>query len=150
MDRTERVELTTLCLISRGEEILLQNRIKRDWQGYALPGGHIEPGESIVAGVIREIREETGLILHSVRLCGVKQFPIKGGRYVVFLFRSDDFEGELISSEEGKVSWVKRAQLEELPTVDDFMELLRVMEDPALNEFLYLHHGGDRWEVCLK
>ena len=39
--RTETVELTTLCLIYQGDRILLQNRIKKDWQGYALPGGHV-------------------------------------------------------------------------------------------------------------
>ena len=51
MARTEQVELTCLCLITRGEELLLQNRIKKDWRGYALPGGHIEPGESFVDAV---------------------------------------------------------------------------------------------------
>lgn len=149
MDRTERVELTTLCLVSRGEQLLLQNRVKGDWRGYALPGGHVEPGESIVDSVLREMYEETGLFLHKVRLCGVKQFPIEGGRYVVFLFRSDDFEGELHSSEEGKVEWVARSALAELPTVDDFAELLAVMEQDDLSEFLYIDRG-DNWEVVLK
>ncbi|MCI8969764.1 MAG: hypothetical protein HFH75_19750 [Lachnospiraceae bacterium] len=35
-----------------------------------------------------------------VRILG--EFPIDGGRYIVFLFRADRFEGELKSSEEGK------------------------------------------------
>lgn len=42
MSRTENVELTTLCLIYKEDKILLQNRVKKDWKGYALPGGHIE------------------------------------------------------------------------------------------------------------
>ncbi len=42
------------CLISNGDKVLLQNRVKNDWRGYALPGGHIEPGESFVDAVIRE------------------------------------------------------------------------------------------------
>lgn len=149
MDRTERIELTTLCLIRRGDRILLQNRTKKDWRGYALPGGHVEPGESVVDSVIREIREETGLILHRVRLCGVKQFPIEEGRYVVFLFCCDDFEGELRSSEEGKVEWVDRSGLAELPTVDDFSELLSVIEQEDLSEFLYIRQG-DAWKAVLK
>ena len=61
MRRTENVELTVLCLIEDGDKILLQNRVKKDWQGYALPGGHIEPGESFVDAIIREMKEETGL-----------------------------------------------------------------------------------------
>ena len=48
MSRTENVELTVLCLITDGDRILLQNRTKNDWQGYTLPGGHVEPGESFV------------------------------------------------------------------------------------------------------
>lgn len=149
MDRTERIELTTLCLVRRGEQILLQNRVKADWRGYALPGGHVEPGESIVDAVVREIREETGLLLHSVSLRGVKQFPIDSGRYVVFLFYSEDFEGELHFSEEGKVEWIDRDRITQLPTVDDFEELLTVIERDDLNEFLYLPQGDD-WKVVLK
>ena len=61
MSRTENVELTVLCLITDGSRLLLQNRTKNDWQGYTLPGGHVEPGESFVDAVIREMKEETGL-----------------------------------------------------------------------------------------
>lgn len=149
MDRTERIELTTLCLVRRGGQILLQNRVKADWRGYALPGGHVEPGESIVDAVVREIREETGLILRRVSLRGVKQFPIDAGRYVVFLFYSEDFEGKLHSSEEGKVEWIDRDRIAQLPTVDDFEELLTVIERNDLNEFLYIPRGDD-WKVVLK
>ena len=41
---TEKVELTVLCLVHRDGWYLLQDRVKEDWRGYALPGGHIEPG----------------------------------------------------------------------------------------------------------
>ena len=57
MSRTEPVELTVLCLLQRGNEILLQNRVKKDWKGYTLPGGHVESGESFVDAVIREMKE---------------------------------------------------------------------------------------------
>ena len=56
MSKTENVELTVLCLIEDGDKILLQNRIKKDWRGYTLPGGHVEPGESFVDAVIREMK----------------------------------------------------------------------------------------------
>nr|MCR5229127.1 NUDIX domain-containing protein [Solobacterium sp.] len=101
MDRTEKVELTVLCLLRDGDRILLQNRVKEDWQGYTLPGGHVEPGESFVDAVIREMKEETGLTVLRPRLAGVKQFPIEGGRYVVFLFKAEEYTGKLTSSEEG-------------------------------------------------
>lgn len=53
--RTESVELTVLCLIHKNGRYLLQDRIKNDWKGYTLPGGHIEPGESIVDAVIKVV-----------------------------------------------------------------------------------------------
>lgn len=149
MGRTENVELTTLCLLRRGEDILLQNRIKKDWQGYALPGGHVEPGESIVDSVIREMKEETGLDIFQPKLCGIKQFPIEGGRYLVFLFLADSFTGELISSDEGKMEWVSLDQLEQYETVSDLRELLDVMVSENLNEFQYIVRGED-WIVNLR
>ena len=96
--RTEMVELTNLCMIKDGDEYLLQNRVKKDWQGYTFPGGHIEPGESIVQSAIREVKEETGLTMKNPRLVGVKQFWVKSGRYIVFLFSATKFSGELRSS----------------------------------------------------
>lgn len=64
MRKTETVELTVLCLIEDEHKILLQNRVKKDWQGYALPGGHVEPGESFVDAVIREMKEETDYVVN--------------------------------------------------------------------------------------
>lgn len=148
-ERREWVELTTLCLISKGDSILLQNRVKKDWLGYTLPGGHVEPGESIVDSVIREMKEETGLTVENVKLCGVKQFPIENGRYVVFLFQTDCFSGELRSSEEGKVEWVKRDLIHQYPCVADLQELLDVMLRDDLQEFQYIIQG-DEWLVNLR
>ena len=122
MSRTERAELTVLCMIYDGARILLQDRVKDDWKGYTFPGGHVEPGESFVDCAIREIKEETGLDIEHPVLCGVKQFPIEGGRYIVFLFKTDRFRGDLISSEEGKMVWVERARLGELSLTADFAE----------------------------
>ena len=147
--RTENVELTTLCLIRRGDEILLQDRIKADWRGLTLPGGHVEPGASFVDSVIREMKEETGLTIRNPRLRGLKQFPIDGGRYIVFLFEATEFEGELHSSEEGKVAWYPRAQVKDLPSVKDLEELLTVMEREDLTEFQYLR-SGDGWDMYLR
>ncbi|WP_242831145.1 8-oxo-dGTP diphosphatase [Butyrivibrio fibrisolvens] len=101
MSRTEIVELTVLCLISNGNKVLLQNRIKDDWKGYTLPGGHVEPGESFVDAVIREMKEETGLEISNPKLVGVKQFPIKDSKYengrYIFFFSKHASLSEMLS-----------------------------------------------------
>ena len=147
--RTEQVELTVLCLIHKGDNYLLQNRIKNDWKGYTLPGGHIEPGESIVEAVIREMKEETGLDIKQPRLCGVKQFPIEGGRYIVFLFETEQFEGVLNSSEEGTMHWVNAKDLSSVNLVNDFDDLLEVMLTDTLTEFQYVL-DGEKWVIVKK
>ncbi|MEZ3427153.1 MAG: 8-oxo-dGTP diphosphatase [Lachnospiraceae bacterium] len=149
MALTENVELTVLCLIQKGDAYLLQDRVKKDWKGYTLPGGHVEKGESIVDAVIREMKEETGLTVLHPRLCGIKQFPIESGRYLVFLFRADDFTGELVSSEEGEMHWISRKELPDVNLVEDFEELLQVMLDEDKSEFQYVVEG-EEWRVVLK
>lgn len=148
MGRRESIELTAICCIYRDGEVLLQNRVKKEWQGYALPGGHVEPGESIVESIIREIREETGLTIYHPKLCGIKQFPIEDGRYLVFLFRANEFEGELISSDEGKMEWVRMNELDQYNTVSDLKEHLDVTFREDLTEFQYIVNGDD-WIVKL-
>ena len=149
MHRTENVELTVLCLLQDGDRILLQNRVKNDWQGYTLPGGHVEPGESFVDAVIREMKEETGLTIIEPKLAGVKQFPIDNGRYVVLLFKATKFTGSLVSSEEGLMEWVDCYHLADVKTVDDFDDLLKVINDPSLTEFQY-KVDGDNWNMLIK
>ena len=99
--------------------VLVQHRLPKatnPWSGLTFPGGHVELGESITASTVREIREETGLTVASLRLCGVVEWETIGERtddspaevtanskYIVFMFRTSTFTGEPKSSAEGRI-----------------------------------------------
>ncbi len=149
MDRTERVELTTLTMIEDDRGcILLQDRIDSDFGGLCFPGGHVEPGEPIVLAAIREVREETGLEVSALRLCGLKQFPIPGGRYLVFLFKTSCFSGTLRSSEEGPMAWYHRSEISPDRACDNFEELLSIYDSDSLNEMLWQIEDGE-WKLSV-
>jgi glycerol 3-phosphatase-2 len=56
--------------------ILLEQR--RDNGMWGLPGGGIEPGESVFQAALREVKEETGLNVRITRLLGVYSEPAEG------------------------------------------------------------------------
>ena len=41
----------------------MQERQKKDWPGWTFPGGHVEKNEGMETAMVRELLEETGLVL---------------------------------------------------------------------------------------
>ena len=150
MSRSEQAIFTNLCMVyDRAGNILVQDRKDPDWPGICFPGGHVEPCETFVDAVIREVWEETGLTIEKPRLCGTKQFQDKSGaRYVVFFYKTDRFSGTLRSSEEGEVFWIPRESLGQHTLCPDFESMLKVFEDDDLNEFYYYKEDGS-WRLKL-
>lgn len=146
----ENAIFTNLCLIYDDQgNILVQNRRDPSWPGICFPGGHVEPGESFVEAVIREVYEETGLTIENPILCGTKQFQTKdNARYVVLFYKTNRFSGTLRSSEEGEMLWLKRSKLRDYPLVPDFEAMLQVMDSDSLSEFYYYKEDGD-WKLKL-
>jgi 8-oxo-dGTP diphosphatase len=104
-----KCELTTMVMIQdpTSGKVLVQERVK-SWKGYAFPGGHIEDGESLYDCAVREIFEETGLTIRNLKSCGLVHWYNNktGDRYMVFLYKTSEFEGNLISNDEGKNFWM--------------------------------------------
>ena len=137
--RAELCELTNMVMIEDGYgNVLVQNRQNSNWNGYVFPGGHIELGESFVQSAIREVKEETGLTIQNLTLCGTKQFITDHNcRYIVFLYKTNVFEGELHDSKEGKVEWVALSQIKNYKLASGFEDMLEVFENSAYNELYY-------------
>ena len=123
---------STLCYITRGNDVLMLHRVKKKndlnkakWSGI---GGKFEPEETPDECLLREAREETGLELTSWRLRGVVTFLSDQweGEYM-YLFTADGFSGELKECDEGDLQWVSREFLNELPKWEGdqlFLDLL--------------------------
>lgn len=144
--KNESVTLTSMCMIvepSTGE-VLVQKRTK-NWLGCAFPGGHLEPGESVVDSVIREVREETGLTVRNLRLCGIKDWvdPAANERYLVFLFRTECYSGILQETcEEGHHFWIKPEQLHGCELAEGFSYMLEIFQNDSLSEDFIAEQDG--------
>ena len=107
---------TTLCYIQKNEKYLMLHRIKKQndinkdkWIGI---GGKFEEGESPEECALREVKEETGLTLKSYEYRGLVTF-VSDNNFTEFMhiFWSDDFEGNLIDCDEGKLEWIEKSKL---------------------------------------
>ena len=140
--RFEEVELTNMCMVTDGENVLVQDRSDPNWGGLVFPGGHVEKGESIRDSVIREVCEETGITVSDPKLCGIKQFTNgEGRRYLVFLYRATRFSGTLRSSAEGGALWMKMEDVLRGRTVPGFDDLYRGFTDDNVSEIFYPSDG---------
>jgi 8-oxo-dGTP diphosphatase len=82
-------------------------------------GGKLEPGEDIVDGMKREIREEAGIECTRLQLRGTVNWPgfgKAGEDWFGFLFLIDAWKGQpFTENAEGTLTWVERERVIELP-----------------------------------
>lgn len=139
---------STLCYITRGDEVLMLHRVKKKndlnkdkWIGI---GGKFEGEESPDECLLREAREETGLTLTAWRCRGVVTFLSDRweGEYM-YLFTADGFEGELKECDEGDLQWVSREFLDRLPKWEGDEIFLDLLWQDAPFFLLTLRYQGD-------
>ena len=139
MNRKSNIELTNMCLIYDEDKILVEEKTGTEHQGgLVFPGGHVEQGESLLESVIREMKEETGLTIKNPQPCGFKDWiQDDGTRYIVLLYKTDQYEGQLKSSREGRVFWMDRKSLDQANLIWNTRELLDIFETDEFSEFFY-------------
>lgn len=105
--------LTNMCMICDGDYVIVQRRNAPGWPGICFPGGHVEPCESFVDSVVREVKEETGLDIADVRLCGVCHWvpPDNDHRYIIFLYKTSTFSASCAPPTRAKYSESSSASL---------------------------------------
>jgi 8-oxo-dGTP diphosphatase len=140
---------TTLCYVTRGDEVLMLHRVKKQndinkdkWIGI---GGKFEADETPDECLLREAKEETGLTLTGWKCRGVVTFLNEGedGEYM-YLFTADGFEGELKECDEGDLQWVSREFLDALPKWEGDKIFLDLLWQDAPFFLLKLRYDHDR------
>lgn len=145
MKKPEKCILTNICLIYKGNKILVVDRKKKDWPGLTFPGGHVEKDEDFQASVIREVKEETGLTIKNPILCGIEEFKTKTeDRYLMLYYKTNKYSGKIKSSNEGEVFWIDRKDLDKYKLSLDLKRILKVMESDNLSEIIY-YEKNNKW-----
>ena len=141
MSRKSEIELTNMCLICDGNKVLVQEKVGT--KGLVFPGGHVEEGESLLESVVREMKEETGLTIENPKVCGFKDWIQEDGtRYIVLLYKTHKFTGELKSSDEGRVFWIDRADIDSANFIWNMKELLEIFDTDLYSEFFFKIKNG--------
>lgn len=143
-----RSNLTTLCYIEKDDRYLMLHRVRKEedankdkWIGV---GGHFEKDESPEDCLLREVREETGLVLTSWRLRGVVTFTFEGyGTEYMFLYTADGYEGVLTDCDEGTLEWVEKSRVCRLPVWEGDKIFFRLLEEGREFFSLKLCYGKD-------
>lgn len=143
MSNTFKAELTNMVMVydKNTNRAVVQQRVKY-WKGITFPGGHVEKGESFIDSAKREVFEETGLKVDNLKLCGIIDWCHRksGERYMVMLYKTDTYSGELIGeTEEGKVFWADIDEISKMELSQDFENYLKVFLDDDKQEFFGLH-----------
>lgn len=148
--------LSTVCYIEKEGKYLMLHRTKKKndinegkWLGI---GGKFEDKESPEDCIIREVKEETGLTLNSVKLRGILTFinTICETEYI-YVFTSNDFTGNLIECNEGELKWVEKEKVTSLNLWEgDKIFIEKIKEESPFFTIKYVYDGDTLLHYDLK
>ncbi|KQV09115.1 hypothetical protein ASC89_03045 [Devosia sp. Root413D1] len=113
----------SVALIDRDKVLLIQRARKPYFGMWSLPGGRLEAGETPEQAAEREILEEVGLSVW--RLHPIKRMLLSEGRFVLQVYATEAFEGEIVASDEVSAwRWVRLDEIGGMHTTPDLGEVV--------------------------
>ena len=144
-------QMLTMTMVVDNDRVLLINRPdQKGFPGYIAPGGKVDYPESIVKGAMREVFEETGLVVKEIFYKGLSEFcdPATKLRYMVFNYLATSFDGELLTNPpEGELLWVHKDELSSLPMQDWFRARIPLFFERGTYEHHVLWDGEKQERV---
>ena len=145
-----------ICYIfNKNKEVLLQHKSrgfgKGKWNG---PGGKIEKGETPEEATIREVKEETGLIVKKLKKMGEIEFIFTdnyNSNNYCHVFICDKYEGNPIDGGEGELKWFKKNEIPlDKMWDDDKYWLIDILNGKQVKKRFYFDKNGNvlKWDYC--
>ena len=139
----------TVVMVQQQENVLLLNRQHDHFKGYIPPGGKVDFPEGFAEGAIREVKEETGLDVHSLTFKGISHYTnaVKKEHFIIYNYLTNDFSGELLAHcEEGELEWVPICEAKNYPMQEDIRVRFDYFFEPGTFE---IHMIWDEENDCL-
>jgi 8-oxo-dGTP diphosphatase len=120
----------------RGRILLVKENKQATRGKWNFPGGHLNPGEELVAGVIREAKEETNLNIKVKSLIGIYTGQ-RENHYINFVFKVTIRSGKISVDHEEiqELKWYTLSELSKIPksTLLNRRKFARILKDLRLN-----------------
>lgn len=147
MEKKDHSEIIVgnVCFIrdKKNNKVLLLKRSKGSMQNmFAGVGGKTNFKESSYESCSREAKEETGLNISEIKLRGVIKTILEGTKsyWILFVYTADEFNGELISCNEGELSWVDVDKIYSYKLIGFIKKLMPyILSDNIFFEGLIIH-----------
>jgi 8-oxo-dGTP diphosphatase len=109
---SERPPIASAVITHEGKVLLVRRRVKEGSLSWQFPGGEVEAGESAGQAAVREVREETGLIVAESKVLGERVHPNTGRVMIYVACEATAGEASVVDDDElDSFAWVGRSGL---------------------------------------
>ena len=124
------VQVAVGVILNPNMQVLIARRAAHQHQGnrWEFPGGKVEPGETSLDAVSRELREELGINIHSAALMTEITHQYKDKKVKLAVYQVDQWQGDPVGAEGQPIRWVKLTELDQFQFPEANDEILNYLK----------------------